>query len=169
MDSHRWHDWCTSAVPVEPSPLTLKRWNALDGGARRSHIEQLKRWLHHYYFETGQFDHVAERLNTIMERNTETPPGAKEIPVIRAPIRSARAPSSRTGHVSVIYSGWRWRTSARAVVRGGYRHPTSNVTSAPWCSSTCKKGHERRRSRRKSWGSTACPATEQHMRRLVVR
>ena len=85
MDSHRWHDWCTSAVPVEPSPLTLKRWNALDGGARRSHIEQLKRWLHHYYFETGQFDHVAERLNTIMERNAETPPGAKEIPVITGP------------------------------------------------------------------------------------
>lgn len=85
MDSRRWHDWCTSAVPVEPGPLTLKQWNTLDNAARRSHINQLKRWLHQCYFETVQFDDVAEGLNTIIDRNAQTPPGAKEVPVITGP------------------------------------------------------------------------------------
>jgi hypothetical protein len=85
VDSRRWHDWCTSAAPVEPSPLTVKQWNALDGDTRRSQITQLKRWLHQYYFDTAQFDYVTERLNRILDRNADTPSGAKEIPVITGP------------------------------------------------------------------------------------
>lgn len=85
MDSRRWHDWCTSPAPAEPSPLTVNQWNALDGVTRRSYINQLKRWLHQYYFATAQFDYVAEGLNAIVDRNAQTPPGAKEIPVISGP------------------------------------------------------------------------------------
>jgi hypothetical protein len=85
MDSRRWHDWCTSAGPVEPSPLTVEQWNALDSMQRSSHTDQLERWLSQCYFATAQFDHVAEGLNTIVHRNTRTPPGAKEVPVISGP------------------------------------------------------------------------------------
>lgn len=85
MDSRRWHDWCTGAVPEEPVPLTLKQWGALTSSQRRSHIDRLKRWLHQQYFTTAQFDAVTQRLDTIVERNAQTPPGAKEIPVITGP------------------------------------------------------------------------------------
>jgi Bacterial TniB protein len=85
MDSRRWHDWCTCSGPVEPPPLTVEQWNALDDVTRISHIDQLRRWLHQYYFATAQFDYVAEGLNTIVDRNAQTPPGAKEIAVITGP------------------------------------------------------------------------------------
>ncbi|MDT5055091.1 MAG: hypothetical protein QOF66_3457, partial [Mycobacterium sp.] len=85
MDSRRWHDWCTCAAPAEPPPLTVKQWNALGDAPRRSHIKQLRRWLRQCYFETAQFDGVTKRLNAIVERNSETLPGAKEIAVITGP------------------------------------------------------------------------------------
>jgi TniB protein len=85
VDSRRWHDWCTCAAPVEPPPLTVTQWNALDHVARISHIDQLRRWLHQCYFATAQFDDVAAGLNTIVDRNAQTSPGAKEIPVITGP------------------------------------------------------------------------------------
>ena len=85
MDSRRWHDWCTAAIPEEPPPLTVKQWGTLESAQRRSQIGQLRRWLHQHYFATAQFDAVTTRLNTIVERNAQTPPGAKEIPVITGP------------------------------------------------------------------------------------
>ncbi|WP_428339846.1 TniB family NTP-binding protein [Mycobacterium sp.] len=85
MDSRRWHDWCTAPTPEEPPPLTLQEWGALNSAQRRSQIDHLKRWLHQHYFTTAQFDVVTQRLNTIIERNAQTPPGAKEIPVITGP------------------------------------------------------------------------------------
>jgi hypothetical protein len=85
MDSRQWHDWCTSAEPVEPPPLTLRKWKALKDAPRHSHIKQLKRWLYQIYFPTAQFDDVADRLNAKLEQNALSPPGSKDILVITGP------------------------------------------------------------------------------------
>lgn len=85
MDSHQWHDWCTSAEPEEPPLLTLRKWRALEGAQRLSLIRQLKRRLYQTYFPTAQFDDMAHRLDASLEQKAMSPPGSKDILVITGP------------------------------------------------------------------------------------
>lgn len=85
MDSRRWHDWCTCAVPGAPPPLTVEQWRALAGRQGSAHIDELERWISQCYFPTAQFDCVAEQLQRVLHRNSLTLPGAKEIAVITGP------------------------------------------------------------------------------------
>lgn len=125
MDSRCWHDWCISAPPAEPAPLTLKQWNALGDTPRRSHIKQLRRWLRQSYFETTQFNAVTKRLNAIVEFNSETLPGAKQIAVITGPNTIGKS-AFVMNWARQCYLGW---TEHASVGAGGYPvwYPTPDV------------------------------------------
>lgn len=82
MDSQIWHDFCTRPACPEPNPLTLAQWERLSGAARADHTAQLRQWLRQIYLQTGELAGIAQVISDVVDANSESPSGAKDIAVV---------------------------------------------------------------------------------------
>ena len=79
MDAQRWHEYCSTEAPTEPPRLTAAQWRKLPEAQRSAHIDELDRWLYHFYLETDTLTAITAEMTETVKRNTRLPPGAREI------------------------------------------------------------------------------------------
>jgi hypothetical protein len=85
VDAQSWHDYCTLETVREPPALTVRQWKKLTDQKQKEHLGLLRPWLEHFYIQTDELGKIANAVTRTVQRNAETPPGAKRVFALTGP------------------------------------------------------------------------------------
>lgn len=85
MDAYQWHRQCLESEPREPARRTKQQWTRLCDRELEECRGELRRWIRTLNIDTPEFEGIETTLTAVVDANSETPPGAKQLVAVTGP------------------------------------------------------------------------------------
>lgn len=96
MDARIWHRQATDPARALPPPMPGAVYKALTTDRQAAYHRQLAAGLRRWVLAAPLTDDAAARMTDIVDRNRDTPPGAKDILTVSAPFAAGKSTFVKT-------------------------------------------------------------------------